>query len=298
MKKWIEAARLRTLPLSVAGIILAGFIAASVRQFDWIIFILSILTAVLFQILSNFANDYGDGMKGTDNADRIGPQRAIQTGAITPQQMKRAILWTGILSFLSAFILVVYSFGIEKAGLIILYLILGLGAIVAALKYTVGKNAYGYFGLGDLFVLLFFGLVSVMGGAYLYTKQLDWTWVFPALSIGFLSMAVLNLNNMRDMASDLKSGKHTIPVKLGLEKAKKYHIILIVLPFFFTQAYIFHHYNGSIWPWLFMLPYLFLFVHLIRVIQINNPKDFDPELKKVAILTLLYSLFFGMGLIL
>ncbi len=298
MKKWIEAARLRTLPLSVAGIILAGFIAASVRQFDWIIFILSILTAVLFQILSNFANDYGDGVKGTDNADRIGPQRAIQTGAITPQQMKRAILWTGILSFLSAFILVVYSFGIEKAGLIILYLILGIGAIVAAIKYTVGKNAYGYFGLGDLFVLLFFGLVSIMGGAYLYTKQLDWTWVFPALSIGFLSMAVLNLNNMRDMASDLKSGKHTIPVKLGLEKAKKYHIILIVLPFFFTQAYIFHHYNGSIWPWLFMLPYLFLFVHLIRVIQINNPKDFDPELKKVAILTLLYSLFFGMGLIL
>lgn len=297
MNKWIEAARLRTLPLSLAGIILAAFLAAEVGQFDWIIFILSIITAILFQILSNFANDYGDGVKGTDNEERIGPQRAIQSGALTPNQMKKAVLITGILSFISALALVIYSFGWQHWFEILVYLILGLAAIIAAIKYTVGKNAYGYFGLGDLFVLLFFGLVAVMGGAYLYTKHLDWTWIFPALSIGFLSMAVLNLNNMRDLTTDIKSNKRTIPVILGLENAKRYHIFLIVMPFFFTQAYIFHHLH-SLWPWLFMVPYFFLFQHLIRVIKIRQPKDFDPELKKVAILTLLYAIFFGVGLIL
>ncbi len=297
MNKWIKAARLRTLPLSLAGIILAGFIAASYHQFNGVIFSLSILTAVLFQILSNFANDYGDGVKGTDNDERIGPQRAIQSGEITPQQMKNAVIITGFFSFLSALVLVTYSFGLARLPQILIYLILGMAAIIAAVKYTVGKNAYGYFGLGDLFVLIFFGLVSVMGGTYLYTKTLDWTLIFPALSIGFLSMAVLNLNNMRDLQTDIKAGKNTIPVKLGLQNAKKYHIILIVLPFFFTQAYIFHHFHGF-WPWLFMIPYLFLFIHLMRVIQINKPGDFDPELKKVAILTLLYAIFFGMGLIL
>ena len=297
MNKWIRAARLRTLPLSLAGIILSGFIAASLHRFDWIIFVLSLLTAILFQILSNFANDYGDGVKGTDNAGRIGPERAIQSGEITPQQMKKAVLITGILSFISALALVIYSFGLQRLPEILIYLILGLGAITAAIKYTVGKNAYGYSGLGDLFVLIFFGLVSVIGGTYLYTKNFDWTLIYPAVSIGFLSMAVLNLNNMRDLQTDIKAGKNTIPVKLGLENAKKYHIVLIVFPFFLTQAYIFHHFHDY-WPWLFVIPYIFLFVHLMRVIRINNPRYFDPELKKVAILTLLYAIFFGTGLIL
>lgn len=297
MNKWIKAARLRTLPLSLAGIILAGFIAASFDKFNGLIFVESVVTAILFQILSNFANDYGDGVKGTDNAGRIGPERAIQSGEITPQQMKKAVLITGILSFISALALVIYSFGLQRLPEILIYLILGLGAITAAIKYTVGKNAYGYSGLGDFFVLIFFGLVSVIGGTYLYTKNFDWTLIYPALSIGFLSMAVLNLNNMRDLQTDIKAGKNTIPVKLGLENAKKYHIVLIVFPFFFTQAYIFHHFHDY-WPWLFVIPYTFLFVHLMRVIRINNPRDFDPELKKVAILTLLYALFFGTGLIL
>ena len=297
MNKWLKAARLRTLPLSLAGIILAAFLAAEKGRFNMIIFLLSLLTAALFQILSNFANDYGDGVKGTDNEDRIGPSRAIQSGEITPVQMKKAIVLTAILSFLSALVLVGYSFGWQHLSLIFLYLILGIVAIAAAVKYTVGKNAYGYFGLGDLFVLIFFGLVSVMGGSYLYTKEWDWTLIFPALSIGLLSMAVLNLNNMRDLQSDQKSGKNTIPVKLGIENAKKYHIFLIVLPLFFTQAYIFHHLH-SLWPWLFMIPYLLLFKHLMQVIKTNQPEAFDPELKKVAILTLLYAIFFGIGLIL
>ncbi len=297
MNKWIAAARLRTLPLSLAGIILAGFLAAEQHQFDSVIFILSLVTATLFQVLSNYANDYGDGVKGTDNAQRVGPKRAIQSGEITPTQMKKVVVITGFLSFLSALVLVTYSFGLDRLPEILFYLILGLAAIVAAVKYTVGKNAYGYFGLGDLFVLIFFGFVAVIGGTYLYTKHLDWTWIYPALSIGFLSMAVLNLNNMRDLNSDMEAQKNTIPVKLGIENAKRYHIILIIFPFFFTQAYIFHHYH-NLWPWLFMIPYLLLFKHVMYIINVRNPKDFDPELKKVAILALLYSLFFGIGLIL
>ncbi len=297
MNKWIAAARLRTLPLSLAGIILAGFLAAEQHQFDGVIFILSLVTATLFQVLSNYANDYGDGVKGTDNAQRVGPKRAIQSGEISPVQMKKVVIITGFLSFLSALVLVTYSFGLDRLPEILFYLILGLAAIVAAVKYTVGKNAYGYFGLGDLFVLIFFGFIAVIGGTYLYTKHLDWTWIYPALSIGFLSMAVLNLNNMRDLNSDIEAQKNTIPVKLGIENAKRYHIILIIFPFFFTQAYIFHHYH-NLWPWLFMIPYLLLFKHVMYIINVQNPKDFDPELKKVAILTLLYSLFFGIGLIL
>ena len=297
MKKWIKAARLRTLPLSLAGIILAAFLAAYYGKFDGIIFGLSLLTAILFQILSNFANDYGDGVKGTDNENRIGPARALQSGEITPAQMKKAVYITAFLSLVSAIALVTYSFGFSHLFQILIYLILGIAAIVAAIKYTVGNKAYGYFGFGDLFVLIFFGLVSVMAGTYLYTHTWDWTLVFPALSIGMLSMAVLNLNNMRDLQSDKLSGKNTLPVKLGLEKAKKYHIVLIVFPFFFTQAFIFHHLH-SYWQWLFALPYFLLFIHLMKVIKTNNPKDFDPELKKVAILTLLYAVFFGLGMLL
>ncbi len=297
MKKWISAARLRTLPLSLAGIVLAGFLAASVGQFDIGIFILSVLTATLFQVLSNFANDYGDGVKGTDNNDRIGPQRALQSGDISPVQMKKAITITAILSFISALILVTYAFGLDKIFYIIFYLILGLLAIAAAIKYTVGKNAYGYYGMGDLFVLIFFGIVAVLGGTYLYTKQIDITLIYPALSVGLLSVAVLNLNNMRDMASDKKSNKNTIPVKLGLENAKKYHILLIVLPFFFSQAYIFHHLQ-SYYQWLFVLSYIMLIKHLMRVINTQQAKNFDPELKKVAILTFVYAMVFGLGMIL
>ena len=297
MKKWIKAARLRTLPLSLAGIVLAGFLASYYGKFNPVIFVLSLLTATLFQVLSNFANDYGDGVKGTDNENRIGPARALQSGEITPAQMKKAIYLTAVFSFISAVVLVTYSFGFSHLFEILIYLILGIGAIVSAIKYTVGKKAYGYFGFGDLFVLVFFGLVSVIAGTFLYTHSLDWTLIFPALSIGMLSMAVLNLNNMRDLESDKLSGKNTIPVKLGLENAKKYHIALIVFPFFFSQAYIFHHLH-SYGQWLFVLPYLLLFVHLMKVIKTNNPKDFDPELKKVAILTLLYAVFFGLGMIL
>ncbi len=297
MKKWIQAARLRTLPLSLAGIVLAGLLAKADGYFNWLIFILSILTASLFQILSNFANDYGDAEKGTDNEQRIGPERAIQSGLITKRQMKKAIYITALFSFVSALILVLYSFGLKHWLSILAYLILGIASIVAAIKYTVGKSAYGYYGMGDFFVLIFFGFVSIMGGYFLYAKALDWTLIFPAVSIGFLSMGVLNLNNMRDIENDRTSDKNTIPVKIGIDNAKKYHILLMILPLFLVQAYNIHHLR-SYWQWLFILPYILILKHTVRVINIHNPKDFDPELKKLAIATFLFALFFGLGQVL
>ncbi len=297
IKIWIQAARLRTLPLSLAGIILAGLLAAADRYFNWTIFILSIITAILFQVLSNFANDYGDGVKGTDNENRIGPERALQSGQISPSQMKKAIILTAVLSFVFALWLVLTAFGFEHWKIILIYLLLGIASIVSAIKYTVGKRAYGYFGMGDIFVLIFFGLVSVIGGYYLYAQQPDWTLIFPALSIGFLSMGVLNLNNMRDLASDKLSGKKTIPVKIGLENAKKYHVILTILPLFLAQAYNYHHYKSP-WQWIFILPYILILKHTVKVLLVQNPKDFDPELKKLAIATFLFAVFFGLGQVL
>ncbi len=297
MKKWIKAARLRTLPLSLAGIVLAAFLAAAQGKFDWVIFILSVLTASLFQILSNFANDYGDGVKGTDNKNRVGPARAIQTGEITRKEMKKAIIITAVLSFISALLLVLYAFGFSHWPMILFYLVLGIASIAAAIKYTVGKNAYGYFGMGDLFVLIFFGFVSVAGAYYLYTKEWDWTLIFPSLAIGFLSMGVLNLNNMRDIKNDAVSGKNTIPVKVGIEKAKKYHFLLMLLPLFFAQAYNFHHLHSA-WQWLFVFPYILILVHAMKVMMTDNPENLDPELKKLAIATFLFAFFFGLGQIL
>ncbi len=297
MKKWIKAARLRTLPLSLAGIVMAGFLALADKQFNIIIFIFSILTASLFQILSNFANDYGDAQKGTDNEERIGPIRAIQSGEISKQKMKKAIIITAVLSFISALILVLFSFGVDNWQYIIFYLVLGLTSIIAAIKYTVGKSAYGYFGMGDVFVLIFFGIVSVFGGYYLYIKQIDWTVMFPAISIGLLSMGVLNLNNMRDIENDKKSNKNTIPVKIGLDYAKKYHLLLSILPLFLLQAYNFHHLH-SYWQWIFIFPYLIILKHISRIIYVDNPKDYDPELKKLAIATFLLAIFFGLGQVL
>lgn len=237
MKHWIEAARLRTLPLSVSGIIVGSMYALAhptdtvltpTEVFNWRLFGFAILTTLGLQILSNFANDYGDGMKGTDNEDRVGPKRAIQSGVISPQAMKRAIIITSGLTLFSAVILIYYAFRGTNLVYSVFYLVLGILAIASAIRYTVGNSAYGYKGFGDVFVFVFFGLVSTLGVNFLYSKQLDLILFLPATAIGFLSVAVLNLNNMRDEASDKKSGKNTLVVKMGAANAKKYHYFLIV----------------------------------------------------------------------
>ena len=305
MKHWIQAARLRTLPLSVSGIIVGSMYALAhptnkiltpTEVFNWRIFGLALLTTLGLQILSNFANDYGDGMKGTDNEDRVGPKRAIQSGAISPEAMKRAIFLTASLTLISAMLLIYYAFRDTNIGYSLFYLVLGVLAIASAIRYTVGNTAYGYRGYGDLFVFVFFGLVSTLGVNFLYSKQLSFDLFLPATAIGLLSVGVLNLNNMRDEASDRKSKKNTMVVKMGGAKAKKYHYFLIVsamvlvLMFAIIDEFHFDQY-------LFLLAYIPLTKHLIVVYKNQEPRALDAELKKLALSTFALSILLALCMI-
>ena len=305
MKHWIEAARLRTLPLSVSGIIVGSMYALAnptddvltpTEVFNWKLFAFAIITTLGLQILSNFANDYGDGMKGTDNEDRVGPKRTIQSGVITPQAMKSAIILTSVLTLLSAIYLIYLAFGAHNLGYSLFYLILGIAAIASAIRYTVGNSAYGYRGFGDVFVFVFFGLVSTLGVNFLYSKQLDAVLILPATAIGFLSVAVLNLNNMRDEASDRKSGKNTLVVKMGIENAKKYHYFLIVDAMILVLLFaVLSDFNFD--QYLFLLAYIPLIKHLNTVRKNENTKLLDPELKKVALSTFAFSILLALCMI-
>ena len=297
VKSWISAARLRTLPLSLSGIILGSFLAYANGDFNLIILILSILTTVGFQVISNFANDYGDGIKGTDNLDRIGPVRALQSGNISPKQMLNAIIITSIITLVIALLLIYMAFGKENIFYSFLFFLLGLGSIAAAVKYTMGKNAYGYSGFGDVFVFLFFGLLSVCGTYFLYVQSIDYTIFFPAFSIGLLSVGVLNLNNMRDRVSDAKAGKNTLVVKIGSAFAKYYHYCLLVVALLFALLYVGLHYR-SVWQLLFLLAFIPIFKNLYTVYISKNAKELDPELKKLALSTFLFAFLFGLGQIL
>ncbi|TGD59031.1 1,4-dihydroxy-2-naphthoate octaprenyltransferase [Flavobacterium humi] len=305
MKHWIEAARLRTLPLSVSGIMVGSLYALAnptndiltpTQVFSWKIFGFAMLTTLGLQILSNFANDYGDGVKGTDNEDRIGPARAIQSGVITPKAMKKAMYITATLTFISAVLLIYLSFRDNHLGYSLFFLALGILAIASAIRYTVGNSAYGYKGFGDVFVFVFFGLVSTLGVNFLYSKQFDWQLVLPAAAIGMLSVGVLNLNNMRDEASDKKAGKNTIVVKIGGEKAKIYHYFLIVTAMVLILVFaVLQHFHFD--QYLFLLAYIPLVKHLVTVYKNKEPRALDPELKKVAISTFLLSLLLSLCLI-
>ena len=295
MKKWIQAARLRTLPLSVSGIIVGSFYAMHQGVFDGIIFLLAILTTLGLQILSNFANDYGDGVKGTDNETRIGPERAIQSGAISVKHMKNGIIVTSVLTFLIAVLLIYISFGKDNFFYTLLFLVLGIASIVAALKYTIGNSAYGYRGLGDVFVFLFFGLLSVLGSYFLYAKEFDWLLVLPACAVGLLSTGVLNLNNMRDEISDRTSNKNTLVVKIGGKKAKFYHFTILILAMLSLLFFAFLKDFKAV-QYLFLIGFMPLLLHLKRISAYQNPKQYDPELKMVALSTFLISVLLSIAL--
>lgn len=288
LTSWIKAFRLRTLPLSLSGILMGSAVAYFNDFWDPLIFGLAMLTTVLFQILSNLANDYGDGVKGTDNEKRLGPERMIQSGAISQKQMKTALFIFSVLSFISAGFLI-YIGGQNMPGSISwFYAFLAIGCVAAAITYTVGKRAYGYHGLGDLMVFTFFGFVSVLGVYSLYAKGFIYENILLAICVGLLSTAVLNLNNMRDYSNDAESGKNTLVVKMGPNYAKFYHTGLVLLglgslAIFIAQLKI---------PILFLalLPGIILFIHVRRVMQTTDPKKFDPELKVVALTTFLLSL--------
>jgi 1,4-dihydroxy-2-naphthoate octaprenyltransferase len=271
--------------------------AASRGYFDIWIFVLALVTTTGFQILSNFANDYGDGLKGTDNEDRVGPQRAIQSGAISPAQMKTGMTITSVLTVAVALLLIYLSFGKEYPFYAFLFILLGVSSIIAAIKYTVGDNAYGYSGLGDVFVFLFFGLLSVCGSYFLYAKTIDFTVFLPAFSVGLLSVGVLNLNNMRDMESDKKAGKITLVVRIGAEFARYYHYYLIGASLLFALMYTSLRFSSP-FQFLFLIAYIPLFTHLVKVYKTPDVKLLDPELKKLALSTFLFSILFGIGLVL
>lgn len=295
VKAWIQAARLRTLPLSVSGILAGSFYAFSQGLTNWTILGFALLTTLGLQVLSNFANDYGDGVKGTDNENRVGPKRAIQSGAISVQAMKKGIILTSILTLIAAITLIYLSFGKENFGYSVLFFFLGIAAIAAAIKYTVGKSAYGYRGLGDLFVFIFFGIVSVLGCYFLFAKKIDTLIILPAISIGLLSVAVLNLNNMRDQVSDAMSGKNTLVVKMGPKKAKIYHYTIIIIALILTLLFaIFSNFKPV--QYLFLISFIPFIMHLKTVANNTVPKELDPELKKVALGTFLLSVLLSIVL--
>lgn len=295
IKAWLEAARLRTLPLSVSGILVGSFYAFSQGFINWWILSFALITTLGLQVLSNFANDYGDGIKGTDNEHRIGPQRAIQSGAITVAAMKKGIIITSLLTLASAITLIYLAFGKDDFASSLFFFFLGLAAIASAIKYTVGSSAYGYRGLGDIFVFIFFGLVSVLGCYYLFAKQIDTLIVLPAIAIGLLSVAVLNLNNMRDQVSDAMSGKNTMVVKMGPVKAKFYHYFIIVTALILTLIFAI---LCSFKPvqYIFLVAYVPFLMHIKTVADNSVPKALDPELKKVALNTFLLSVLLCIAL--
>ncbi|MEN9742700.1 MAG: 1,4-dihydroxy-2-naphthoate octaprenyltransferase [Bacteroidota bacterium] len=295
IKAWLHAARLRTLPLSLSGIIVGTGLAAILGAFDGLIFGLALLTTIGFQVLSNFANDLGDSQKGTDNAQRVGPARAIQSGQLTAGQVKKGMWVVGLISLLSALALIYTSLPNLSTTAIYFYIALALACIAAAITYTVGKNAYGYRGLGDIMVFIFFGLVSVIGVFMLYGEAFEWIVLFPAISIGLWSTAVLNLNNLRDIENDTRMQKRTMVVKLGFQKAKLYHVFLVsagMATWFFT-VYLLAVSAYNFFLFAALIPSVGLALHLQKVVQNNQPAALDPELKKVALMTFFSSVLFA-----
>lgn len=292
--KWIKAARLRTLPLSLAGIIMGGALSYT-NEFNPLIFWLCIATATAFQVLSNFANDYGDFAKGTDNDNRIGPTRTMQAGLISKNEMLTALVLTSIVSLALGGYLSYLGTQLMETKYLVFFLVLGIASVIAAINYTVGKNAYGYSGLGDIFVFVFFGLVGVLGSKFLIAGGLNWIEILPALSIGVFSVGVLNLNNMRDEHNDKANSKNTLVVKIGLNKAKIYHYFLISSGVLFLLIHTLFTFC-SYWQLLFLLPTSFLIKHLKVVQQTTVNKELDSELKKVALATFFCSLLYFLGI--
>lgn len=290
---WLHAVRLRTLPLALASIFAGSFLAAWKQGFRWEILFLASLTTIFLQILSNLSNDYGDTVHGADSADRKGPVRAVQSGLISLQEMKQAMYLFGILSLVSGLLLL--YFAVQDWTLFALFLGLGIAAIWAAITYTSGKNPYGYAGLGDVSVFLFFGLLGVLGTFFLHTLSFEPITILIGIALGLFSTAVLNINNIRDIESDQKAGKKSIPVRIGRKAAVQYnwallaggYVCLIAFAVFSNQAL--SLLAALIWPLMMKIGY--------GVQHASSSAQTDPYLKKMAISTLLWVILFGIGLL-
>lgn len=303
MKHWLRAFRLRTLPLAVSSILVGSalaylanvFVYSGPPQFRMHILLLALLTAVLLQVLSNLANDLGDHQHGTDNADRVGPQRAVQSGAITPAAMQRAMLICGVLALVSGIALIISAFGLD--GRTLVFFGIGLVAIAAAVKYTFGKNPYGYAGLGDVSVFLFFGIVGVCGTFFLHAKDIHPLVWLPAAAFGLLSAGVLNVNNMRDIHNDAASGKRTLVVRMGSTNARIYQAVLVLGGLGSLVAFTLLLGAPSWTAWLFLLVTPGFIIHLKKIWTTTEPRALDPQLKVLAMGTFLTAILFSLGLV-
>ncbi|WP_093830577.1 1,4-dihydroxy-2-naphthoate polyprenyltransferase [Spirosoma endophyticum] len=298
MKSWIAAARPRTLPLSLASIILGCFLASADHHFSWPVALLAILTTIFLQILSNFANDYGDAVSGKDTELRVGPRRAVATGDITKEAMFRGIIITAILSFVSGiWLLVVALYAAGGAKLFWIFLLVGLLSIAAAIGYTNGKRPYGYAGFGDIAVLIFFGWVGVLGTYFLHTLSFDPLLLLPATSVGLFATGVLNVNNIRDIETDTLTGKRSIPARLGLSLAIRYHWGLLIAGMFCSIAYSFL--TGSAWfSYVYVLAFPLFILNGRAVATHKRPAELNARLGQLALSTLLFVVLFGLGQVL
>ncbi len=302
---WLQAARLRTLPLSISGILLGSFIARwrlieIGGNWDWRIFALAMLVTLLYQVLSNFANDYGDGVRGTDRfRDKNAEKRAIASGIISVKQMKMAVISTVILAMIMTIGLLYTAFFSHY--ILEFYVFIGLGilCILAAVGYTMGKKPYGYLGLGDIMVFIFFGWISVGGSYFLFTKAWSWDILLPASAIGMLSVAVLNLNNMRDLESDKLAGKNTLALRLGFKRAMIYQIVLMQLPLILVLIFLLKNelqIKGNYYAFMVMVLFFPMTAMRRKIMKAKLPKELDPFLKQVGIITLMMAILLAIGL--
>ena len=297
LKPWIIAARLRTLPLAVSNILLGSFLAYNQGKFSVIILLLGLATAVLLQVLSNFANDYGDFINGADEKRISKYERVLQSGKISPKQMRWMLIILTLLTFVTGISLIIFA--ANALGTIALVVFFGIGilCIIAAITYTIGKKPYGYIGMGDIAVFIFFGIVGVCGIYVLQTRQWDWHVLLPAASFGLLSMGVLNINNIRDLESDRISGKKTLVVRIGLEKAKIYHtwLILIAVILGIVSTLLDFH---SAFQLLYLLTIPFFIMNVYRVRSSKYSGMLDDELRNLSLTAFFFSVTYGLGLIL
>lgn len=291
-KAWLSAMRLRTLPLAMASTITGSFLALHQGCFSWTLFVLTAVTTILLQINSNLANDYGDFQKGTDNDERVGPMRALQSGVLKSTEVRNGIWLFSALSLLSGALLLYMApiDWIEKGVLFVF----GLLAIYASIKYTAGSNPYGYRGLGDLSVVLFFGFLGVIGAYFIQTAKFDVSIILPALSIGCFSAGVLNVNNTRDILSDKATGKMTLAVKLGERGARIYHVGILVLGLITMIVY--GILTFEVWVnWLFLLSFPLMLLNAFKVYAIEESAMLDPWLKQLALSTFFFAILLALG---
>lgn len=293
-KVWLAAARPRTLALAVASTGLGLFLAAAGGLFQGLLAALTVLTAILLQILSNLANDYGDSLHGADSQERVGPRRAVQSGLISRKQMRNAIAAVVALTMICGLAMVWLAFGAQAILLVLLFLLLGAAAIWAAIAYTASSRPYGYAGLGDLFVFVFFGWVAVAGSYYLQRHALPLDVFLPATSCGLFAVGVLNVNNIRDRESDRRAGKFSVPVRLGLRRARLYHWALLLGGLGAALLYVLLNYHSP-WQFLFILSAPLFVANGLAVSRRVEAAQLDPLLKQLSISTLLFVLTFGLG---